>query len=372
MTVASSSRNSSTLSPRVARFFAWWGGELRALIPAFLKDDAHRSRAAVMVRFGEADVAVLSRSGRGWRKHGEVALDGSASAEAEKQAFQALIGEAARPGTPIVLGLPMAGRLRRIADFPASAETDLRRILENQMGRLTPYRAEQVYFDFRIVERNPATSRIQVELIAMPRDRVDTALSRLLSWGATAELLDIGAPDEPGVELLRLGGNETDRRRGRLLPWVAGTLAVANLALIGAVVGLPLMEKARMEKDLAIAVAELRQRANTVADLREKAEKLTAEAAFLGNRASNVPRAIVVLQELTRTLPDGTWLERASLEKGVVRIYGNSPQAAALIAITEKSALFHNVRFRAPVTQQGPRGTERFQISADLVKEDGG
>jgi general secretion pathway protein L len=69
---------------------------------------------------------------------------------------------------------------------------------------------------------------------------------------------------------------------------------------------------------------------------------------------------VVMLEALTRVLPDGTWLQRLEINNDDLRLVGQSRDAAALIALLETSPFFKNVRLAAPVTPVS--GGEQFVI----------
>ena len=53
--------------------------------------------------------------------------------------------------------------MRRVT-MPAATEENLRQVLGFEMDRLTPLRADEVYFDYRVVSRDAAAGQIAVQL----------------------------------------------------------------------------------------------------------------------------------------------------------------------------------------------------------------
>ena len=80
------------------------------------------------------------------------------------------------------------------------------------------------------------------------------------------------------------------------------------------------------------------------------------------------PAAVTVLDELTRVLPDDSWLEQLTLRSAEVQLRGYSANASAVIALLEGSDVFENVEFRAPVTRLKTPPVERFNISAQISR----
>ena len=76
---------------------------------------------------------------------------------------------------------------------------------------------------------------------------------------------------------------------------------------------------------------------------------------------------IDALEELSRVIPDGTWLNGLQFNNRRIIIQGQSPSASSLIQRIEASAFFQNVSFVSPVTKDTANGLERFQIAADAA-----
>jgi len=76
------------------------------------------------------------------------------------------------------------------------------------------------------------------------------------------------------------------------------------------------------------------------------------------------PTAAIVLEALSRALPDGAYLTELRLENANLRMIGLANDAPSLIAPLEHSGHLNNVHFFAPTTR-GPDGTLfRFNIEA--------
>jgi general secretion pathway protein L len=75
----------------------------------------------------------------------------------------------------------------------------------------------------------------------------------------------------------------------------------------------------------------------------------------------------VMLEALSRALPDDAWLDRLEVEQGVVRMAGHAANAARLIGAIEASGHFTQVRFSAPTTLAQGESHESFTIMARIV-----
>ena len=87
---------------------------------------------------------------------------------------------------------------------------------------------------------------------------------------------------------------------------------------------------------------------------------------FLSELERQRPPFIGYLHELTRQLPDNSWLKRLSIEDSELHLQGESGAAASIIPMLEESDYFKEVRFRSPVTKNNATGKEQFHIVARL------
>ena len=351
-------------------FWFWWLGELVALVPSFLKAETDRSGDVLLLSFDESSVAARTRTDKSWHDLGGMDLrDGDP--DLERREFRFLIQRLRLHNLSVGLRLSSKLGLRKRLEFPLAAEKELRRILSHQMDLLVPYRADQVYFDYHLVGRDLKARKIAIELLTVPKAVVEKSVSRARDWGLEVDFVDLGGAGDTTLCPIRLAPTERAGRRPKTRKGLIAGLAFANAAMIALTLGLPLLEKSGQKARLEEQVASAQLKAEVVAKLREKVERLKAETAFLTNKKQESPLVIAIMDEVTTILPDDSWLNRLSLKQGILQLNGSSPKSSALIRQLEASALLENVRFRAPVTQDRATGAERFFISADATLETG-
>lgn len=339
-------------------FFGWWGAELLGLVPARLRRIVLREPNWLFVEVDGDRVSVGATSDAGEK----LLWQGIATQVAPEVVRGRLADLAARRAKLIMRLAPQDVLMRRL-EFPAAVEPKLRRVLEFELDRQTPFTADQVYFDHDVIGRDSARQRITVELVVVARETVDRLVDLCRAWGVT---IDCIAPQSarglpPRINLLRAAGDGKNRRPTVRFGFV---FAVATAALFAAWVGLKL---ARLDEGVQSAVAQVakaRSEALLVEKIARDAATLDLQAGFLGRKQS-VPK-LRVLQEVTRLLPDDTWLYHVQIIDREVRIAGYAPNAATLVGVLEASPVFTNARFRAPVTKAGTTGLDRFEISVDI------
>jgi general secretion pathway protein L len=74
------------------------------------------------------------------------------------------------------------------------------------------------------------------------------------------------------------------------------------------------------------------------------------------------PSVVAVWQELTKVLPDHSWIQQLSFDGEFFQIEGVSMDAEKLVPLLEESKLFQDVTFTAPVTQSTSGSGQRFAV----------
>jgi general secretion pathway protein L len=345
----------------LGRFFRWWGGELAFLVPPKLLKMLGGAPDYLLLSRSDQGVAVQHLGPSGERELGQFGLN-ETGAQAREQLFKESPDlEEAR----VVLRLEMGQALRKSVKLPAAAEENLNQVVAFEMDRLTPFKSEQVYFSAKVVERLPATKQIAVDLILTPRNKLDAMLDELAGAGWKPDIVDLtGAPPTMHCNLL------PEKYRPPRNRW----LYAANIAL-GAAIGLLLLAVlilpvlfARSEAQaLEEQTRKATKTAKEVESLRQQMDTLLHQTRFLIEKKRTTPIMVDALDELSRVIPDNTWLHGLQYKDNRVVIQGQSPSASRLIELIEASPHYKNTSFVSPVTKDVSSGMERFQIASDVV-----
>lgn len=340
-----------------AQFLVWWRTELLAALPPAWRDWVGAERAVVTLA-PSADSWLLRRVRVG-RTEAEESVGGDR--DALLQAVERLRPDEEQPARQILL-LPAERTMRRRLTLPLAAEEHLSSVLAFEMDRQTPFRADQLYFDHRIIRRDAAARTMLVELLAVPRTVLDQALQN--TGTLQLDAADVAAGDLPaGFNLLPV-----DRRARRVdkrlrLNLILGVSAAALLALT-MWQSLSLREQAidRLDEEKSVASAAAMQSAELKRELRDAIEG----ASFLARKKAEQAVAVDVLSEITRLIPDDTWLERLSFVGNQVQLQGQSARADKLIGILTDSRCLEKPQFQGIIQPDGATGKERFSLVADL------
>jgi general secretion pathway protein L len=341
----------------VAQFLAWWRAELMAALPPAWREWLAAERALV----------TLTPLADGWKvrrvRAGRVENEETIAADREllAQSAERLRPEQEQAPRQVLL-LPVERTLRRRLTLPLAAEEHLASVLAFEMDRQTPFRADQIYFDHRIHKRDQTARTMLVELLAVPRSVLDQLLVGIGSMPLDAA--DVASGDVPaGFNLL-----PPDRRARRVDKRLRLNLilAVSVVALAWLVMwqSLALREQAieRLNEEMAETSAAAMQSAELKRQLRDAIEG----ANFLAKRKAEQAVVVDVLAEVTRLVPDDTWLERLSFVGAQVQLQGQSSRADQLIGILTESRCLEKPQFQGIIQPDGATGKERFSLVADL------
>ena len=350
-------------------FSAWWLGELAALVPAGVRHAFAGSSRKMVLEYTGQEIIVGLESGGGYRELGRVN-----SAPGEPPPRPPDIAEFTRKAgsgrSNVAIALPAAKVLRRLLRLPLPAEDNLREVLGFEMDRHTPFTPRDVYYDFRVTGRDADEGWIEIELAVVPRPEVDRVIEVTRTLGfepLSVEIAGDGARPDVSFNLLPGDPDHDNGDRGNRLSAALGALA---LVLLGVAVYIPIDRERVAAERLMDRVAAARSVAEEADRLRAEIERAVELGGFLVDEKRQTPAIIDVLAELTRILPDDTWLLHLRLRGDDMVATGYSARAADLLGLVERSPRFENAKFRSIVAQDTNIGLERFQLSANISREE--
>jgi len=258
-----------------------------------------------------------------------------------------------------VLRLPASQVLVRTVSFPAQVRDNLAQVVRYEIDRLSPFQADQVYFDFRLRSEPAGHGKVGVDLALCRRDDARVWLDRVRGSGTSVDNLTWQGA-WPTANLLPVG--ERPRRRGRLFN--LSILLLGMILILGAIaLATPLWQKQRLRAELLGQVQALKAKADRVYRTRDALERARKGSVAVLERKADQPLVIDLLRVLTARLPDDTWVQNLDMQDGQVQIRGESAQATALLGLLEKAPGISAVTFSSPVVQVATTGRERFHIS---------
>jgi len=358
----------ASVSLALKGFFRWWLDGLRDLVPEKIQQRFERKRDTIYVRLGEGE-AVITQAHPGQQtpiKSFRFVLGERASAE--QKAALAWLSRHREAGARIVILLPASECIRKSITLPLATEENLREVIGFEMDRLTPFNPEEIYFDYRILERDPDTQRLRLELFLSPRAPVEAVIQQLNSWGFKAQALAFTDPAQPNRmthELRLLADGDTISSANREI-WVQAAL-IGLLLLVA--LGLPLYLNGKKLTELQEQIAQVRKQATVAIQLRQRLEQLTSGARYLVGKRKELPLRVATLEQLARLMPDDAWLNRLQVDGNQITIQGEADTATTLIEKLESSQDFVGARFTSPIRQNIRTNKEQYNLSAQIGAE---
>ena len=255
--------------------------------------------------------------------------------------------------------------LFRTVDFPKAAADFLDGMIRAQIDRLTPWPAGDAVFGITPPEQI-ANERIGMTVAATSKQKIQPLLSLAAVVGAASVtgLLEVKETNQAGEpvkifeqQLTNAMGIATDLPRLLRRALFGTLLATAASFAVAAYVGSTLDSR---QQELQHAIAQRR------AALRVNQTGGSAEMQ-LAKRKQTSPSSVMVLEAMSRVLPDTTYVTELRVEGDKVQVVGLTQDAPSLIKLMEQSPQFTRATFFAPTTREQSETGERFHIEAHIT-----
>jgi len=346
------------------KFFHWWFDELRQSLPApWQQKLQHALRRVTFVLAGDSLIVGMDENAR-QQSLDSFAVDQDVSLQ--QQQLSRLLVRHDLSESPRFLLLERDTILSKEMTLPMATESRLPQVLTFEMDRQTPFKASDVYFGWKIRDRNGETGQITLEIYVVPRKQVDKAIHYLSSRGLSLMGVDVLEDGKTmGLNLLPAGQRVREVNRKMRMNFVLAGAAVVLLALL---MTQSLYLRSHQVVELETAIAEVRGEARLVQRIKEQIRDTSEAAGFLTVRRDESPLAIELLADITRLLPQDTYLDRLVINQSGVQMQGKSQNAQRLIERVNQSELLDDAAFRGSTRLDARTGLEIFEINAKISR----
>ena len=337
------------------------------MVPGALRRAAGFDRDVLLLRVSDSGLAIELRSGDRGRELASVKW-GDADRADPTAVLQELLAGIEPRGFRVVLSFDSELAVRRTLHIPRAAETELTAVLAFEIERHTPFRADEVYFTPSVDRGTNGDKSMSVDLVIVPRrivDPLNLALRRLGFGPHAVIVMEAFGPFDEAVSRLPVDGADEPRKTGGTALKLVATLI---LVLALAAVTTPLIRLKSVAGDATATVRQAKIKADAVVALRDEVDRLIRGAQTVASARKEAPSPLAILQALSQSLPDGTWIVQFNLTEGTVFLEGRTGSSAALVGILEASPMFESVTYMAPVTRDPAGGSERFSFSFKIAK----
>jgi general secretion pathway protein L len=329
-------------------FVSWWLAEFRAAVPSDWQSRIHGEAAPVLLIKHDRDFVIceITSAKVSAERRFPLPLFGAA-------ALSTWLGECGLTRDQVIAGLALDRSLFFPREFilPKPALAALPKILEQEIVRRTPFQPSEIWHAATVAEA--AADDLAPGVVAMHhwiirKDRAEAALADLgLAAGDVDFLSDGGAL--PLIPLRQVEQQDP--------PWAKRAVKLLAVAAVGAaLLGLLAFEWCQSSAANKLeASLEQAAQGGTVTSGVNQASRLFSRKADAG--------VLEVWDELSRILPDHTFLTEARIVDGKVTVSGFSADAAGLVRSIDQSTLFTGATLVAAITPDANERKDRFSLA---------
>lgn len=293
----------------------------------------------------------------------------------------------------IALSIPADWAVIRTVQLPSAVKDNISDVVGYELDRLTPFRQEDAYYDFRVLDEKDG--KLQLLIVAARKDRLNPYLENLKEDGSLVDMVTVDVTgsgeggdngkafgpagddisvrsrralieylshDTKGINLL---GRE-DRRRVRAPLAVTFVLCALLLAIWIPYTVLPLQREEQRLAQIERQVSMRREEVRKVEALRKEVKDLTDDLARISEFKEARPAAMVILKELTTVLPKTVWTTRVKITETAVDLEGYAASASEVLPKLEESKYLRKVEFASPTMRDLRMNADRFVIKAEI------
>lgn len=350
----------------VKNFLHWWATELVDMLPQSLRQRLHAEAKELYVDVRQNEVRLLVSYRGSISELGSFSLISTSGQPIDDQLGRVLRDHGKEYRRTIVR-LGDEHTLHHQVRLPGVATENLEQVLSFEIDRYTPFSRNDVYFDFEIDGRNSNQKTVCVDLFCAPRTIIDPLLDQLQRYALVPQTVRPSPESIQGTsDSINLLASDEQRTRPDTRNRPLKLLAYLAVLLLALDFYLPLSNKSNEVTQLEARLGKISTKSESVLALRSLRDQIANDIHRVLQEKQSQPSALALLDELSRIIPDNTWLTRFELKGNTVEIQGESGKASELIRLLEHSRLLHNARFRSPVAENPRTRRERFTISATV------
>lgn len=343
---------------------SWWVGELAAAIPLRIRHWWRGANCVALLTLDDSQITFSQPTENGIKEILSISLVNDAHQVLTADVRSRLTKAIGKP--PLLLATIQENQvLQKKLLLPTVLLENLRQTLTFELDRYTPFRPDQAYFDYRLPAPLTPTGHVQVELAVASRAVVDQYAAKLAALGVNIHGIvikdDFKSLDNHYRNLLPVA-TIRDTVSGRSKLRIA--FALFSIVLVTALLAIPAWQKRSAAIALIGPVAEAKVIALETDAFRDKLEMLVEEHNFLHNKKWDSHSTVKMLDELTKLLPDDTFVIQLDFTGKAIQIVGETASSASLVENIEGSPFFKDVAFISSLTKIQGSAYDRFQIGA--------
>ena len=347
---------------RLFSYIDWWLTGLSYLLPRRLHQLLFAAPSYIVIKHDKDQIDVKQ-----YDEHKDQVLDSQSfqvGQDAQREHLLAWLRKKNKRPIYVILLLTDAVVLKKQLSLPAAVRPNLRQALGFELGRITPFPADQIYYDYSLSAQDHPENRLSVDVFLVPRKYIDPTLEEIRSLGISIDAIKTDIQDQ--LNLMPFddveGRNNCPDKVGLALLVIACILSLALLYM-------PVFKQQQRLQQLTAINKPMQKDLVQLKRLREQQQLLEKKRLFIKKKGAVQLLQMQLLDELSRIIPDHTSVSDLEIKKDEVYLRGQSDNAAAILRILDSSSLLEEAEFKAPLTKNAATKKDRFHIAAKINGE---
>lgn len=254
--------------------------------------------------------------------------------------------------------LPEDMVLTRTLVLPALADEDLRRVIANEVAKLSPFPDLNTAYGFNREALD--ASRLRVVCAIAARDQIQVYLKLRLA-ASSKHLPEVWAPGEAGLVLEGFGeARRTRRQRAYRRLFIALLVLGAGLAL--AILAAPVMQLRLRAIEAVHAYEKLTQASAPQVRLREDFQHAAGKLEEAVRLLDMPIEPLSLIEDLSKLLSDEEWVSELRIRGNVVQITGEAVNASRLLHTLGEQPTYKEVKALGTSVKMGSKETFSFEF----------
>ena len=339
-------------------FLCWWADELMGILPASVRKIfiPHEKSVEIFFNIKRTIVTLPTETSEIKRT-----LDLPFPQILETSEFKNILLKEVNHPVTIILSEDLI--LERPIILPKAAKNNFRNIVKLQLPRLLPMAEQDIHFDCLIIEESEQSDlTISVAMIARHLSEKITAIITATGHRVNAIKGLSSTEKNPLFTFLNLGKKHKALESRMIAGLVVGLLALTILFTT-----VHYSQLSKREAFLSQKMKELSQDVRGIEALSNEIQNFDQQQELYQSKLAHL-RLDEVLSNLTKLMPDDSWIFDFTMAGNRLTISGKTSNASLLVEKIDNSPLFSNVTNSSSRISNSSANAarERFSISFEL------
>ncbi|MFT6221277.1 MAG: general secretion pathway protein L [Candidatus Endobugula sp.] len=347
-------------------FFVWWGNALLSMLPEKYSQKFKTKNQCLIIRFHEEEIMLFYKDRNTQHYIESIAADKEVVSHYD---WNHLRIKYKLKNSTTTLVLEPDQLLHYRLQLPKQTEKNLDSFFRYEIDRLTPFTADDVYYDYTLLPSNKNEGKISVDLFLIKQETVDNSVDyfasselRLDSVDAAKSVLTDNANNR--IETLSVNFLPMEKRgeSPQRFLWINVAATILAICLVVFPQQYSLKSKQEQIKEKQLHLASQQPSISNIIALKEQLASIKESVNFVMKKKLNSPSPSKILDKITQILPDHSYVKDLTINKDSLIISGLSHSASNLIPLLDKATWFDEVSLREPITIDRESQKERYSI----------